>query len=457
MRGLAIFNLSSPRSRARFAKTDARYWLSRIRKPVNSRGEASPHWHLQLTFKGRRLSFSLHTGNKEAAARQATDIYKELATLGVDVTLTKHRPPEEEPPPEIATIGFWIETVQKMFAGNPATFGSYARCLRLIVGDILQTAKSKKRFSRVKGNAYRDAVNSASLEVLTPKAIQEWRIRFVAKVRTNPAAQRSAKISCNSILRQAGALFSKKLVKFVSGITLPSPVPFTDCEKYPRESMRYHSKIDVTALLQKAEADLSVTDPEAFKVLLLGVGLGLRRGEIDKLLWRQFDLNSGTVRVETTEAGSLKSADSEGDVQFDETLCAIFRGYRALAKGDFFVEREGGESGVHHWGRQYRCNAIFKRTLLWLRANGVDVKKPIHTLRKEAGSIITSKSGIHAASRFLRHSDMHVTAMHYADEKKPVMTGIGQMLEPKNITPIASHHGALEAVIGPTNRINVSA
>ncbi len=424
---------------ARFAKTDTRYWPSRIKKPVNSRGEASPHWNLQLTFKGRRLSFSLHTGNKDAAARQAASIYKELATFGVEETLARHRPKEqeEEPLAEIATVGLWIETVGKVFAGAPATFGSYARCLRLIVGDILAVTKTKKRFSRSKGSAYRAAVNAAALDLLTPKALQEWRIRFVAKAGANPAEQRTAKISCNSILRQAGALFSKKLLRFVSGIELPSPIPFADCEKYPRESMRYHSKVDAAALLQKAQTELGTSDPEAFKVLLLGVGVGLRRGEIDKLLWRQIDLNSGVIRIETTEAGSLKSEDSAGEVQMDEALCTIFRGYRARATGDFVVEREGGTSGVHDWGRQYRCNSIFKRTLTWLRSNGLDVKKPIHTLRKEAGSMISTKSGIHAASRFLRHADIQVTAMHYADHKERVAVDIGGMLQPENVTAIA--------------------
>ena len=121
----------------------------------------------------------------------------------------------------------------------------------------------------------------------------------------------------------------------------------------------------------------------------------------------------------------------------DEALCTIFRGYRARATGDFVVEREGGTSGVYDWGRQYRCNSIFKRTLTWLRSNGLDVKKPIHTLRKEAGSMISTKSGIHAASRFLRHSDIQVTAMHYADHKERVTVDIGGMLQPENVTAIA--------------------
>lgn len=50
--------------------------------------------------------------------------------------------------------------------------------------------------------------------------------------------------------------------------------------------------------------------------------------------------------------------------------------------------------------------------------------------------MITTKSGIHAASRFLRHADIQVTAMHYADHKERVMVDIGGMLQPENVSLI---------------------
>jgi hypothetical protein len=186
------------KTQARFAKTDSRYWISRIRKPVNSRGEVSPHWGMKLSFQNQRLSFGLHTGNREIAARRARDIYNDLVTLGVEATLANQRPKPPEPLPSPATVGEWIEAAAKVFAVSDNTFGNYARCLRLIVGDILAVAKTKKRFSRVKGNAYRATIDSASLEILTPQVLQEWRIRFVARAGSNPAEQRSAKISSSS-------------------------------------------------------------------------------------------------------------------------------------------------------------------------------------------------------------------------------------------------------------------
>ena len=73
-------------SKGKFSKTDSRYWAERIFKPVNANGAESPHWLMRVAFKGKRLGFGLRTGNKEAAARIARDIYNDLLTLGVEGT-----------------------------------------------------------------------------------------------------------------------------------------------------------------------------------------------------------------------------------------------------------------------------------------------------------------------------------------------------------------------------------
>src|SRR5215471_8790997 len=73
-------------------KNDSRYWRARIFKPVNDRGETSPHYSMRLQFRRRRMAFSLGTGNAEAAARIAASIYTDFLTLGVDGAQAKHRP-----------------------------------------------------------------------------------------------------------------------------------------------------------------------------------------------------------------------------------------------------------------------------------------------------------------------------------------------------------------------------
>ena len=428
---------------AALSKADARFWFPRLFK-----WQGSPNYSIQIQFRGRRMSFSLGTGNREAAAKIAAGIYSDLLTIGVDATVAKHRAQKSQANSDGVTIGDWIVAASEVFDGKPATFGGYARGLRFIASEILAVSKTKKRYGRTQAKVYRRQVDSAPLTILTPEAIQAWRIRYVKQAGENPARQRSARISCNSAIRQARALFSRKIMKFIAGVTPPDPLPFAGVEFYPRESMKYQSKLDPAVLLRSAEKYLSGSDPEAFKALLLALGAGLRRGEIDRLLWRQVDFAAGVIHVETTEAGGLKSEDSAGDVPIDRTLASVLRGFRARAQGQFVIEEGTGFTASKPWGQRYRCEDVFYRLTHWLRKNGVEGSKPLHTLRKEAGSIIATKAGIHAASQFLRHADIQVTAMHYADHKERVTVDLGAWLRPENVV----HMPAAETQDSPPKR-----
>ena len=50
-------------------------------------------------------------------------------------------------------------------------------------------------------------------------------------------------------------------------------------------------------------------------------------------------------------------------------------------------------------------------------------------MRKESGSLIPTRDGIFAASRFLRHRDIAVTVAHYADKKTRTAIDVGALLE----------------------------
>ena len=63
------------------------------------------------------------------------------------------------------------------------------------------------------------------------------------------------------------------------------------------------------------------------------------------------------------------------------------------------------------------------RALLgWLRSKGVNSKTPLHSLRKEFGSLIYDRYGILAASEQLRHGGIEVTARHYVESCDMVAT-----------------------------------
>src|SRR6478609_6192285 len=101
--------------RATAGKNDSRYWLPRVFRPVNARGEASPHYSMKVQFRGRRMAFTLSTANKDAAAKRAAAIYGELVAHGIEATLARRR--TQRPPGEdAATIGEYLSAAQSLMA-----------------------------------------------------------------------------------------------------------------------------------------------------------------------------------------------------------------------------------------------------------------------------------------------------------------------------------------------------
>ena len=413
-------------------KNDSRYWRSRVFRPINARGEASPHYSMRLQMRKQRMAFSLGTGNAEAAARKAANVYNDFLTLGVEAALAKHRP--QKATDGIVSVGGWLKAARSVTTVNPATFALYARSLRKIVGDIIRVKRNRKRFGPKGGGAqsYRQAIDAAPLALLSPAAIQKWRMEYVKRAKT-PAEQRSRMTSCNSTVRQACSLFGKKIAKFVP---LPEPPPFQGVEFFPRQSAKYFSRIDAKALLTQAQSELAKKDSPAFLAVLIALAAGLRKGEIDTLAWHQIDFERGVIRVEHTDTANLKSADSRGEVPIDASVVELLRGFRARASGAFVIESGDNVSGPRAWGRHYRAQSVFDRVTAWLRKHGVTAKKPLHELRKELGALITAEHGIYAASRVLRHADLSTTAAHYTDLKTRPTIPVGEWLMPKNVVPL---------------------
>ena len=248
--------------RGSVGKNSAAYWQSRIFKPV-TRGIESPHYSMQIAFKGRRLAFTLRTSNKSSAAARAAGIYIDLLSLGIDGTLAKHRPRKSKSE-KVATVGEWIEAAGNFSEVNPATLNQYACSLRLIAGGIASLRKSEKRFGPKGGGSqkYREKVDSLSLETLTISAIQKWRLAYTDKAKS-PLERQSRMTSCNSTIRQARSLFSTSICFHLKGeLILPSPRPFEIPSElmtargnplfYPKQSARYLSKIDANPDNKKA-------------------------------------------------------------------------------------------------------------------------------------------------------------------------------------------------------------
>jgi integrase len=262
---------------------------------------------------------------------------------------------------------------------------------------------------------------------VTPARVQAWKRSFLAKAGTDTLTRRKARISENSTMRQARSLFSPKLLRHVQ-VPLPTPLPFAGVEFEPRQSMKYRSAIDIEALIGAASQEFRAQRPKAYKVFLLGVAVGPRRKEIDLLEWSSFHWEQNVIRIQPTRFFHLKSEDSIGDLPVNPEVMGLFRQYRENSTGPFVIQSQ--RPPLPAKPRQYyRGEPVFTELVAWLRGHGITGNKPLHTLRKAYGSLLTRNHGIHAASRALRHADLRTTSEHYSDSAARVTPGIGRLLQ----------------------------
>ena len=215
--------------------------------------EASPHYSMRVQFRGRRVAFTLGTGNKEAAAVRAARLYGELLAGGLDAVLTKYRAHTPEKPQEIASIGQWIAAAGKVFDGKPATFGGYARALRFIASEILSVAKNKRRYGTHAGRGLPEGDRCRAAGHLFPRGSPGLanRLREAGRGQPGVAALRSHLLQFCSPAGQ-GAVRAQDLEIHCTASHCQIPSPFAGVDLYPRESMRYQSKLDPALLLRAA-------------------------------------------------------------------------------------------------------------------------------------------------------------------------------------------------------------
>jgi integrase len=435
-------------AKQRFSKTDHRYWIPKLFKAAGIRDGKrleSSIWSVRLQYDNGRTTFPLETSNKEAAAARARDIYLFLRTNGWKATLREFKGDisSTAPTPDAvsakansdATLGEFLAELKTVADLKPKTLQSYVIAFRTIVSQIFGIDGGNARFDYAGGGREKwiAKVHAVKLADITPARVQKWKRDFLARAGSDPVKVRSAKTSVNSLIRRSKSLFAPDATKHLAAVALPSVLPFAGVSFEPRVSQRYQSAIELPALIAAARKELQSTEPELFKVFVLATFCGLRRLEIDRLSWGAFHFDAGLLRIQATKHFSPKSEDSIGDVPLEPELVELFRAYRAKATGEFVIESKNLPR-LNATFEYYRCESVFESLIDWLRTKGVHTKTPLHTLRKEFGSLVNQRHGIHAASLALRHANIGVTALHYVDSRPRATPGLGGLLSDKVTT-----------------------
>jgi len=441
-------------------KTAAAYWLGKVKKPTGS-----TLYGVQIAYRAERHRFPLETANAEAAAEKARNIYLSLVANGWESTLAEFKPQAAPKPAKAATIGEWIQAVRQSSDFRQSTFTNYANSLRQIAADVADIGnqpaldehgqpkrdRNKRiiylsRFNVQSGghSAWAVKVDAVPLTILTPAAIQAWKLNYISRAGSAPDARQRASNTAASRLRSARSMFSKKARRFVpTDLILPDILPFSSIELPKKANTAYQSKIDAASLIEKARQELT---GEPFKIFTFGLLVGLSKKEIDLLAWSQIDFQKGVIHIERTEHFQAKTEDRNADVDLDAEILTLLRDWQKTSSGPFVVESKH-QPKPDAKRIYYRCESHFTTLYAWLRAQGITAQKPLHELRKELGAILASTYGIFAAQSVLRHAQISTTAAYYTDKKRRITAGLGSLLAPAPVNVIAAEFTSSEQAV----------
>lgn len=381
----------------------------------------SPYFSIRVMVNGVRRKFSTGETTIAAARRKATAIMADIKSRGLAGAIQLHsrRNDTRSADPDIEEFAdIYREAMSR--CETPPTKPSveyYIRSLKII---CLHAGVSRL------GQLKRARIDHF-VKIYQQKALAEGR------------QPESVKTSINSWLRNAAAMFSRHALEGYARHGMQLENPFKGA-KLRRVKIKGYSPLrqeildqiwKEAALLRDGDPeaaepapgkrwssfDFRKPCPEAYALLLLELGLGLRRHEADKAQW-DWILSDAQGRffleVKPTQFFMPKGKERR-IIPLDKTL------HDALSAGkrdDVFIV-PGRHARLYPAGKApknltYRCELHHRALAAWLRARGVVDPKPCHLLRKEFGSYVASSFGLFHAQKFLGHSSPSVTEAYYA-------------------------------------------
>ena len=171
--------------------------------------------------------------------------------------------------------------------------------------------------------------------------------------------------------------------------------PFRRCQKIkvwePLQTRRALSRGEISRLLERSD------NPVLYRFAL---STGLRKGELEKIVWRDIDLDRKFVRVRASVSKSRKIAY----LPLSADLVEVLRKYRGAASSSDLVFGRIGEK----WVKDFEKAEI--------DIHGVNERCDFHSLRKTFITLL-AVGGVNPriVQELARHSNYNLTAKVYTD------------------------------------------
>ena len=213
-----------------------------------------------------------------------------------------------------------------------------------------------------------------------------------------------------SAVVDAASIFKKAALDYYAARKVRLQNPFQSLELVRPKVSAY---VPISAQIRESiwndcQSELS---PAQAMIVLMALGVGMRRSEIEAARPSWFSRQSDRVMVHIREEEGFKPKNGENGVvpvsaELYEMLLKL-RDKSGSKDSKFFVPCGDDDGGT---GRVWEAVRTVNR---WLKKKGMTDRKPLHALRKECGSIVAQSQGILEASKVLRNTPQ-VCAVHYA-------------------------------------------
>lgn len=258
-------------------------------------------------------------------------------------------------------------------------------------------------------NHIKDDIGEIPLNKLHPMRIQQWVNALKNDKGLSPKSIKNVYQSFNASMKTAKQL---KLIADnpCEGIVLPK-----------RE--KFKSEIYTDNEIQEALSLAKGTD--IYPVLLLGFGLGLRRGEMAALKWSHIDFENNIVYIQEnavtpngkTVVKKPKTESSIRSIPISEKLSSelklLHNEYKKakIAQGRQFVD---SDCVVHKEnGEMYNPDSITQKWERFIEANNLK-KIRLHDMRHSSATILSSNGADpKTVQEILGHADIQTTLSYY--------------------------------------------